>query len=236
MADDGLISVIIPVFNCERYVKQSIQSVLDQDYDQIELVVVDDGSTDASAHVVRSFEPHLILVSRPNGGISAARNTGVEASHGDLIAFLDADDLWSLNKLSLQMEALRADPDLGMVFTLVRQFVSLDLDEKTKSSIKCDPEIAIAPTASSMLVTREAFGKVGPFDAQWRVGEFMDWYAKAMEVGIKGHMIRDALTQRRLHSTNTVTRLRESWADYLRILKKAMDRRRESAPEDSREA
>lgn len=104
-----LISVIMPAYNAGKYIAESIQSVLDQTYQNWELVVVDDGSTDNTAEVVEAFalkDARVKILRRRNGGQGAARNTALAQARGPLVAFLDADDLWIPNKLSLQVSAL----------------------------------------------------------------------------------------------------------------------------------
>ncbi|MDV2503194.1 MAG: hypothetical protein RX318_04530, partial [bacterium] len=82
---------------------------------------------------------------------------------------------------------------------------------------------------SAMLIKRESFSRVGPFATHWQVGEFVDWYAKAAEKGLKSHMLPKLVTKRRIHSANTVIQHRDSQGDYVRILKQALDRRREKS-------
>jgi teichuronic acid biosynthesis glycosyltransferase TuaG len=104
-----LVSVVMPAYNAERYIAESIRSVQRQTYADWELVVVDDGSTDRTAEVVRDFtgsDPRIKYLFRENGGQGKARNAAIESSNGDLIAFLDADDLWEREKLALQVKTL----------------------------------------------------------------------------------------------------------------------------------
>jgi teichuronic acid biosynthesis glycosyltransferase TuaG len=104
---EQLVSVVMPAFNTERYIAQAIRSVLGQTYPHWELIIVDDGSTDNTAGVVRTFkDPRIRYLFQSNAGQSAARNVAVRASNGPLLAFLDSDDLWMSNKLELQMKAL----------------------------------------------------------------------------------------------------------------------------------
>jgi len=114
----GLVSVIMPAYNAERTIEQSILSVLNQSYSQLELIIVDDGSTDSTISKVKSFFDHRIrLVSQPNQGVSVARNTGICHSSGEFIAFLDSDDCWIANKLSVQIACLRAKNEIDFVFS-----------------------------------------------------------------------------------------------------------------------
>ena len=108
------VSVVIPCFNYGKFLGAAIDSVLAQTHAAREIIIVDDGSTDASAEVARGYGAPVTLISRPNGGISAARNTGIREASAELLGFLDADDLWTSDKLERQVEALSRDPGAGL--------------------------------------------------------------------------------------------------------------------------
>lgn len=101
-----LVSVVMPAYNCEKFIGSAIETVLDQSYNYIELIVVDDGSTDRTPSILRTFNNRIKLIEQENLGVSAARNAGIHASIGDYISFLDADDLWSIDKIKRQISAL----------------------------------------------------------------------------------------------------------------------------------
>ena len=156
-----LVSVMIGAYNAAPYLGEAIESALGQDYEPIELIVVDDGSTDGTADVARSFA-QTKLIQQENGGNGAARNRAVENASGELYAFLDADDRFTPGKLRLQKGALDADPGLDMVFGHVREFFSPELDEETRASLRppaAEPMPWTAPNL--MLVRRESFQRVG---------------------------------------------------------------------------
>ena len=221
-----LVSVIIPVYNCEGYLSEAIESVLNQTYDLIEVIVVDDGSTDASASIAKQFAPSVRYEYQPNSGLAAARNRGVDLAQGDFLAFLDSDDVWTLGKLKLQMAAFTDNPKIEAIFGHVQQFISPELDGNVKKKIRCPSEAMPGFSASAMLIRRNSFMRIGLFDTQWKVGQFEDWYSKAIEKQLKVAMLPDLLVKRRLHQTNIGILERDSRADYCRILKAALDRRR----------
>jgi glycosyltransferase involved in cell wall biosynthesis len=225
MADAPLVSVIIPVFNCAHYLGEAIQSVLTQTYRPLEVIVVDDGSTDGSPQVAQAFSA-VRFYSQSHSGAAAARNLGVSLAQGAFIAFLDADDLWLADKLTRQMAAFDPQPGLDAVFGHIQQFHSPDLDERLKREICCPPEPMPGYLPSAMLVTRDAFYRVGPFETQYRVGEFINWYARAQEVQLRTLMLSDVVARRRLHGANQMIRRRADIGDYTGILKAALDRRR----------
>lgn len=112
-----VVSVIIPVYNCARFVAEAVQSALNQDYDAKEIIVVNDGSTDDTIDVLRSFGDKIRLIDQKNGGPPKARNAGLRAARGEYIAFLDADDIWSPGKLTAQSDHLDSHPEVGTVFS-----------------------------------------------------------------------------------------------------------------------
>lgn len=220
------ISVIIPVYNGERYLAEAIESVLAQTYRPIEIIVVDDGSTDGSADVAQRFPPPVRYRFQPHSGAGAARNRGIGMAQGSFFAFLDADDLWMEDKLMCQTITFGNDPELDMVFGHVRQFHSPELDGNTGKRLRYPAEIMPGYSHVTMLITREAFLRVGPFETKWQAGEFIDWYSRAMEKGLKSVMLPEVVVKRRIHAAHQGIHERRSQADYIRILKAFLDRRR----------
>lgn len=109
------VSVIIPTYNCARYLPETIDSVLAQTYQDFEIIVVDDGSTDSTADILQSYGDRVRAVHQPNQGVALARNHGIRLAHGEWIAFLDADDVLLPHKLAAQLELAAAHPELGMI-------------------------------------------------------------------------------------------------------------------------
>jgi len=222
---NSLVSVIIPVYNCEKYLGQAIESVLEQTYYPVEVIVVDDGSTDESADVARRFA-NVTYCFQPNQGIGAARNRGVDLAKGGFFGFLDADDIWVYNKLSYQMRAFEETPELDMVFGYTQQFLSPELDETAKAKLEHAGEIMPGYVAGTLLIKRDSFFRAGYFATNWRIGEFVDWYLKAMELELTSFIVPDVVMKRRIHNDNIGIRERDSRTDYVRILKASLDRRR----------
>jgi glycosyltransferase involved in cell wall biosynthesis len=232
-----LVSVMIGAYNAAPYLGEAIESVFAQDYEPLELIVVDDGSTDGTADVARSF-PQVKVICQENGGNGAARNSAVENASGELYAFLDADDRFTLGKLTLQQAALDADPGLDMVFGHVREFLSPELDEETRASLRPPASEPMSWTAPNlMLIRRESFQRVGPFTTAVRVGVTVDWFARAAEAGLRHTILPEVVLERRLHTQNNGLRERASRSQYLEVIRQAMERRRAAAeaapPEDT---
>jgi glycosyltransferase involved in cell wall biosynthesis len=215
-----LVTVVIPAYNAERHIGEAVESALAQTYRPVEIVVVDDGSTDATAETVRSFGPRVRFATQTNAGAGAARNRGVAMATGRYIAFLDADDWWPAEKLVRQVEILEKDPGCDLLFGHVQQFFHGGADLG-------GPEPGILP--GTMLARREAFERVGPLAEDLKLGEFIDWYARAREAGLSSRVESAVWLRRRIHEDNLGVRERASRGDYLRLLKASMDRRRQPA-------
>jgi glycosyltransferase involved in cell wall biosynthesis len=229
MPQDPLVSVIIPAYNAEPYLEEAISSVLGQDYRPIEIIVVDDGSTDDTAGVARGFGSSVRYEFQPNSGAGAARNKGVDLARGEFLSFIDADDLWGEGKLSAQMKVIREKPEADIVFGHVQQFYSPDMDEGQRRAISIPEETMQGFHAGTMLIRRDDFLRVGHFESDLKMGEFIDWYARAKECGLKSVMMDCVLMKRRIHSNNMGTRERSHQSDYLRVLRASLQRRKNQA-------
>jgi glycosyltransferase involved in cell wall biosynthesis len=226
-----LLSVMIGVYDAAPYIGEAIESVLAQDYSPLEIIVVDDGSTDGSGDVAGGFDG-VRVVRQENAGNGAARNTAVREATGELYAFLDADDRFVPGKLSLQKAALDADPKLDMVFGHVREFLSPELDEATRQSLRPPASEPMPWTAPNlMLIRRDSFHRVGPFATDVRVGVTVDWFARAAEAGLRHVILPEVVLERRLHTQNNGLRERDSRTQYLEVIRRAMERRRAVTPE-----
>lgn len=231
MSQEPLVSVIVNVYNGERYLAEAIESVFAQTHRPLELIVVDDGSEDGTASVARKFEPELRYVHQPNGGIGSARNHGVRLARGEYLAFLDADDRFVPDKLERQLRAFEADPELEMAFGHVREFISPDLPEEIASRLRDPVDDVPWRMTNLMLVRREAYDRAGGFSTDLKVGVGVDWYARAVEAGLKETVVPQVVLERRLHAANNGILQRDARPQYLSVLKAAMDRRRAQAAE-----
>jgi len=224
----SLISVVIPTFDREpRMLGAAIESVLAQDVPSLEIVVVDDGSANSAAQFVERYGERVRFHEKDNGGISSAKNAGVALSRGDLLSFLDSDDLWEPDKLVRQVEALRFDPELEAVFGQGEQFYDVEVDDAFKRRHPIKERIVDAWLSSAMLIRREAFDRVGNFEEDRSISPEIDWFLRAKEAGLRVAMLPHVVYRRRIHTTNhNVTDSREGNRARLFALKRGLDRRR----------
>jgi glycosyltransferase involved in cell wall biosynthesis len=223
------ISAVMAAYNAERYVAASVDSMLAQSLPPTEIIVVDDGSTDATAATLRRFGKRIRLVETPHRGGPAAFHTAVALASGDTLAFNDADDLWAPTKLAVQSAMLAEDPELDAVFGAVRQFVSPDWAGAPALAILPQPGVS----KIGMLVRRAAFLRVGSFDPSLHFMEFSDWYARALRLGLRATRHGELVAHRRLHPNNIGRVQRdEARREQLLVLKRSLDARRGRAQPD----
>lgn len=220
----SLLTVIIPVYNGEQYLSEAIGSVLLQGWPSMEIVVIDDGSTDRSAPIAASFDAPVRCVCQPHGGAAAARNCGIRSARGAYLAFLDADDLWMQGRLDAQWVALQQDELLDMCFGHIEQFYSPEQEMPSQL-----PSNRVLPGyhVDTLLIRKESFHRVGLFQEELRSGEFIDWFMRARDLGLRSRMLAQVLARRRLHRTNHGILQREAVIDYVRIAKARLDRMRQ---------
>ncbi len=181
-----LISVIIPMFNAEQTVGETIESVLSQTWSDFELIIVNDGSTDDSLALIQQLDdPRIQIISQANAGASASRNRGLAAATGDFIAFLDADDLWTADKLEAQLQALQSDPEAAVAYSW-NQFIDISgnmLCRGRQIRVSGDAYkkllvMNFIENGSNPLIRRRALVKVGGFDESLQSSQDRDLYLR----------------------------------------------------------
>jgi glycosyltransferase involved in cell wall biosynthesis len=225
------ISCIIAVYNGRRYLAQAIESVRAQSRPVDEIIVVDDGSTDDSADVAAGFGPPVVCVRQQNAGQSAARNLGVRVSRGDMLSFLDSDDLIHPRKIERQLHRFDEAPHLMLIDAYAQNFWSPEIPEDQRRltgwqsmthSDKPWPEFI-----ATWLFRRDVWQRVGGFDENRRFGEDSDWHDRVRFSGMPRETMPAVLARRRLHQSNLT---RNNYDDHLdglkRFYKEKIERRR----------
>jgi glycosyltransferase involved in cell wall biosynthesis len=236
---EPLVSTILPVFNCERFIGAALDSVLAQSHPRVEIIVVDDGSSDASAAVAE--ERGVRVLRREHAGVSAARNAGIAAAGGELVAFLDADDLWPADRLEHQVAYFRDRPDTQILMGYSRMFLEPGeqhpewLTEQWIASLRTVPIDGVDPAPGmsgavqsplTMMVRAELFDAVGGFDTSYAIGEDIEWLMRATDAGYPHEVLDRVVTLYRLHATNTVYRTWEMERAHFRVVRSSIARKR----------
>jgi glycosyltransferase involved in cell wall biosynthesis len=223
-----LVTCVIPVWNGARFLGEAIRSVLAQTYTPVEIVVVDDGSTDSSSEVARSFGPPVRCIRQENAGPCVARNTGLADARGELIGFLDADDLWDETKLARQWAVLRAHPEAGYCVTHIQNFWTSEVEAEAEQW-RDHPRAQPVPgyLTAALLAFRTTFDRIGSFDPTRKHTDATDWFLRARAEGVPGLLLPDVLVYRRLHRENrSRVKADGSRDEFLSLLKDSLDRRR----------
>lgn len=220
-------SVIVPCYNFTAYLAEAIESILRQDHQADEIIVVDDGSVDSSAAlIVEQFGSRVRYEYQPHQGIGAAYNRGVRLARARCIAFLDSDDLWPPASLGARLARLAAAPELDCVYGLVENFISPEIDTATRATLYCPAGAQPARLTQAMLVRRSVFDRIGFFDPSLKLGETVDWVARFEESGLLAAAVDLVVVRRRIHGANTTIKQRDRLSDYVKVLKASIDRRR----------
>lgn len=204
---DPLISCIVPVFNGERFLAETLDSILGQTYRPLEIIVVDDGSSDATAELAAGYAPRVTCLRQDNRGAASAKNRGVAASRGEHIAFLDADDLWLPGKLERQAAWLRERPGFRLCLTRFQNFWMPELAAEAQQHE--DGPLGQPLSAwqiGTVLVSRETFDRVGPFPDVSVGNENMLWFLRAAKAGATIEVLPEVLMRRRFHHGNETRR------------------------------
>ena len=230
-----LVSIIIPVYNSENFIDKAIESVLNQTYQNFEIIVIDDGSTDKTKEVIQSFQDKRILYEyQENSGPAAARNNGIKISNGELLAFLDSDDIWESHKLETQAKILLNNPNICMVynhFTLKPEGDEHEKLVKFKNHNREDfiknllikPFLTI-PYPSTVMLKKSFLDQAGYFNTELKLGEDWDlWFRLAK---LADCSCIDKVLTKRYTPKSSITRSINPQAEiayHLKILKNFFD-------------
>lgn len=216
----------MPAYNAAAYIQEALASVLAQQDYPLEIIVVNDGSTDETSARVREFGHNVTLCEMPRQGIFPTMNQGIHRAQGEWLAFADADDLWVPDRLAILFSAFDADPALSCVYGHVQNFYSPDTDADYRARVVCPPTPLPGLAHTTLLIRRADFLRVGLFPTEWRLGGFMFWFNRANAMGLKHSVLSDVVLRRRLHPGNTGIRERTSQRDYALVLKAVLEQKR----------
>ena len=203
------VSVIIPTYNYGRFIGEAVDSALAQTRAPLEVIVVDDGSTDDTAEVLAAYSDRVRVLRQKNSGVAMARNAGIAAARGEYLAFLDSDDAWYPRKLERQMPRFDAEPSLGLVHCGAETIDSAGRTLKTsvdgmegrvaEAMLRLDREV-IMPQGSSIVVPKRVAEEVGGFDARLPPSEDWDFCYRVAARYAVGY-VPEVLVRYRLHGS-----------------------------------
>jgi hypothetical protein len=219
-----VISVILPVFNGERFIREAVESIVSQGYPSLEIIILDDGSTDKTRDIVEQLPTEIRYFYQDNRGPAAARNKGVIEAMGEFIAFIDVDDLWPQNNLHMLVKELLQNKDIDVVhgYAQIAHY----------NDISCEYEYRGNPTESfpyyigAALYRKSAFTRVGLFDSALVYGEDTDWFTRAKELNLNIKRLEDVTLIVRRHGKNMTCGKNMVELNHLRVFKKRLDRMR----------
>lgn len=226
-----VISVIIPTYNAAKFIRDAIQCVLDQDYPSVEIIVIDDGSTDNTEEIIQSIDADIRYYKQDNNGAASARNRGIKDASSHLIAFLDVDDLWPENNLRVLVDELMDDPELQVVHGHA-QLMMMD-DETGKFEYVGNPEESFPYYIGAGLYRRSVFQDVGLFDEELAFAEDTDWFERAKHLGMPVKRIDQVTLFVRRHDNNMTSGKADHELHPLRMVKKTLDRLRKEKPNEA---
>jgi glycosyltransferase involved in cell wall biosynthesis len=235
-----LVSVVIPAYNADRFLDEAIESVLAQTYSPLELIVVDDGSTDQTGAVASAYS-EATVITQENSGPSTARNRGAAVARGEFLAFHDSDDAMTPDKLAVQVGHMLDNPGVGCVLAEQELLVEPGAElpfwvEGSEVPVVMPPrpaELADEPDVHpmTMVVRRETFERVGRFDESMRAAEDFDWMLRASEEGVEIARLSTVLLRRRVHPASLTQDAAAGRAGLFRAFKGRIDRHRARAAE-----
>jgi glycosyltransferase involved in cell wall biosynthesis len=221
------ISVVIPVYNGAAFLAEAVASVRAQTRQPRQIIIVDDGSTDATPQVARALGADLEYIRQENRGPSAARNRGLQAVRGEFVGFLDVDDLWPADKLAVQLDYLEKHPGQDVVLGLTQPFEEPGAHRQLYNFANgCDVNPPLLFLIGAALFRRPVFAKVGGFDAGKRYSEDLDWFIRAREKGIQLESLPRTTLIKRCHENNMTRGKKISQMSVASTVRESLLRRR----------
>jgi glycosyltransferase involved in cell wall biosynthesis len=220
----ALVSVVMPAFNSETFIAEGLDSVLAQTYRPVEVIVVDDGSTDRTAEIAADRGASVFRQS--HRGLAATRNAGLRVCNGVYWTIVDADDVIPADRLSCQVAHLQDHPDHGMVLGLTEAFVSPGEPRPAHYHPVWD-DGPYPGHSGTLLARREVLEVVGPYDEALALGDDVEWLVRARDAGVRSGVVDHVLLRYRIHADNTSRDPRANQMAMLKIARKAVRRRRE---------
>ncbi len=222
-----LVSIILPVYNGASFLAEALASAIAQTYPHFEIVVMDDGSTDDSASIAQTF-PRVRYFFQTNQGIAAARNHAIAHARGELIAFLDQDDLWATNKLELQVAYLLAHPEISLALAHERLFFTHGYTFEFWLNHKLMQQDHLGLVPGTWLVWKQVFDQVGALNSRFHIADDVDWLMRFLDAGLQYGVVEETLLFKRMHGGNASFQIQAAVGEILAVFRASVHRRRAS--------
>lgn len=226
-----LVSIVIPAYNAARYLSETIVSVINQTYTNWELIVVNDGSKDETLSIAKSFankDPRIHIIDKSNSGVSDSRNTGIKVAKGDVLFFLDADDVWNIDNITEKIKRLN-EPSCHAVYSACEiideksvsfsRFLSGSANLRLEDMLLSKGNYTTAP--SGIAVKRNVLDKIGGFDTNLSNNADQDFFIRILATGFKIAYIPDTLWKYRMHGNSMSKNVALLEKDLLYVFNKA---------------
>lgn len=225
MNNNPLVSVIIPVKNGELYLAVAIDSVKKQTYSNYELIVVDDRSTDRSASIAQSYKDIKYILGIGKGS-GASYNAGIDAANGELITFLDYDDFWTENKLTVQVNYLNQYPEVQYVIAKMRCFLQSGCSIPLGFRKELLEQDTVSYIPGTLMVRKSLLESIGKFNSEIVIASDVDWFAKVKDAKIQMGIIPEVLLHKRVHGQNISSNIANNNKELLRVLRQSINRKK----------
>ena len=223
------VSVIIPAYNAEHTIGEALDSVQKQTRAADEIIIIDDGSEDRTAEYATNHPSSPRIIRTKNQGAAAALNRGIEHASGNILAFLDADDIWLPDKLELQCKLIGIEPGIKMVLSYFETFICPSIPEEIIKRLVFPVGPQPGYLLGTLMARSEVFTRYGNFDPELRTGYFIDWFSKIKCKGVNYKLLDDILLKRRIRNGTLGQRTGNNdrlSTDFVEIARRAIARNR----------
>ncbi len=232
MMSTPLASVVVPVRNGERFLREALDSVFAQTYRPLEVIVVDDGSTDTTPLVLEKYGDSVRVLVQSHQGLPASRNRGISLANGEYVSFLAHDDLFTPDKLELQIGYLLDHPEIQYTVSRIKFFLEpgCAIPKGFRPELLEGNHVGRIPEA--LVARRSLFESVGLFRTDLKIADDVDWFARCKDRGVPMAVLPQTLLHKRVHGTNLSSNVTANNAELLALLRDSI-RRQHTSKEDT---